>query len=58
MDEFEYDGRYPETIEVDAITRELDLIIGGLKVITMMGRANCSTRVPTRNTNDVTQSRP
>ncbi|WP_254663341.1 hypothetical protein [Haladaptatus sp. W1] len=28
MDEFEYDGRYPETIAVDGITRELDLIIG------------------------------
>ena len=29
MDEFEYDGRSPETIVVGGITRELDLIIGG-----------------------------
>lgn len=29
MDKFEYDGRYPETIQVGGITRELDLIIGG-----------------------------
>jgi hypothetical protein len=29
IDEFEYDGRYPETIAVRGITRELDLIIGG-----------------------------
>ena len=29
IDEFDYDGRYPETIEVGGITRELDLIIGG-----------------------------
>ncbi|WP_458209726.1 hypothetical protein [Haladaptatus sp. NG-SE-30] len=29
MDEFEYDGRSPETIAVRDITRELDLIIGG-----------------------------
>ncbi|WP_266082520.1 hypothetical protein [Haladaptatus caseinilyticus] len=29
MDEFEYDGRYPETIEVGGVPRELDLIIGG-----------------------------
>ncbi|WP_227379968.1 hypothetical protein [Haladaptatus halobius] len=27
--EFDYDGRYPETIAVGGITRELDLIIGG-----------------------------
>ncbi|GAA0260605.1 hypothetical protein GCM10009000_091660 [Halobacterium noricense] len=27
--EFDYDGRYPETIAVGGITRALDLIIGG-----------------------------
>jgi hypothetical protein len=31
MDEFEYDGRYPETIEVGGIIREIDLISGGLE---------------------------
>ncbi|WP_435158058.1 hypothetical protein [Haladaptatus sp. DFWS20] len=29
MDDFDYDGRSPETIKVGGITRELDLIIDG-----------------------------
>ncbi|MCO8245406.1 MULTISPECIES: hypothetical protein [unclassified Haladaptatus] len=29
IDEFDYDGRHPETIETGGSTRELDLIIGG-----------------------------
>ncbi|MFH5800437.1 hypothetical protein [Haladaptatus sp. CMAA 1911] len=29
IDEFDYDGRFPETIEIGGITREFDLIIDG-----------------------------